>query len=304
MALPRRVNSTKLVSASISPTATRMMMTWRVSTVTPSTVSRALGSRLGAWTKLGPCQTNMMPSRMNDIPTAVINGARRGWWRSGLYAIRSIVMLSTPVMAIVTANTPTRRGCRKAPTTVAKSLPSSRDARILAHKRKRGSPEGLPLWSLARLDGGSGLPVVDLGRPRLVVGRVRVAARVLVDGDDLDVGVAAVVEAGAAERAGVVLGLGDLGADGLAGLRRVGREVAAVGVDHPADGRDEDAGGVGRHDRVCGVIGRRRVGLLVGVDGGLGRRHVRRVDSSDRGVDVRRHRARVLHAVAVLDDAV
>jgi hypothetical protein len=37
---------------------------------------------------------------MKDIPIAVINGARRGAPRSGLYAIRSIVALRVPQNAI------------------------------------------------------------------------------------------------------------------------------------------------------------------------------------------------------------
>ena len=38
---------------------------------------------------------------MNETPTAVINGARRGALRSGLYAIRSMLPLITPNIGIV-----------------------------------------------------------------------------------------------------------------------------------------------------------------------------------------------------------
>jgi hypothetical protein len=39
---------------------------------------------------------------MNDMPTAVINGASLGALRNGRYATRSIITLSTPEAAIAT----------------------------------------------------------------------------------------------------------------------------------------------------------------------------------------------------------
>ena len=41
---------------------------------------------------------------MNDMPIAVISGARRGAWRSGLYATRSIVALKIAKTVITTTN--------------------------------------------------------------------------------------------------------------------------------------------------------------------------------------------------------
>ena len=45
---------------------------------------------------------------MNDTPTAVISGASLGAFRSGLYAMRSIVALTTAKSGIVTASVPSR----------------------------------------------------------------------------------------------------------------------------------------------------------------------------------------------------
>ncbi len=53
----------------------------------------------------GPRQKNMIPSRKNDIPMAVISGARRGALRSGRYATRSIATLIPPMTSITTGNT-------------------------------------------------------------------------------------------------------------------------------------------------------------------------------------------------------
>ena len=58
----------------------------------------------GSETGLGPFQMNAMFSRMNATPTAVISGTRRGAPRNGLYATRSIVVLSRPHPIIATAS--------------------------------------------------------------------------------------------------------------------------------------------------------------------------------------------------------
>ncbi len=46
------------------------------------------------------------PSSSEDMPIAVIRGARRGAWRSGLYATRSIAMLTSAQKSIVITNRP------------------------------------------------------------------------------------------------------------------------------------------------------------------------------------------------------
>ena len=50
---------------------------------TPATVVVHCGKMLGKWTVAGPFQRNITPSRKNDMPIAVIRGARRGALRSG-----------------------------------------------------------------------------------------------------------------------------------------------------------------------------------------------------------------------------
>ena len=52
-----------------------------------------------------PRQRYMAPSTMNDIPIAVISGARRGALRSGRYATRSMVTLIPPMISITAGKT-------------------------------------------------------------------------------------------------------------------------------------------------------------------------------------------------------
>ncbi len=70
---------------------------------------------------------------MNDMPIAVISGARRGAWRSGLYATRSIVALKTEKTTITTTNV------RRSPPTMTGTLESvsspSTDTMIVLAKR-------------------------------------------------------------------------------------------------------------------------------------------------------------------------
>ena len=75
---------------------------------TPAMVVEAWGRMSGKCTVAGPFHRNMIPSSRNDIPIAVISGARRGALRRGRYATRSIATLMPPMISITIGNTSSR----------------------------------------------------------------------------------------------------------------------------------------------------------------------------------------------------
>ena len=68
-------------------------------------IASVRGMKSGIVWKLGPYTARPMFWRMNETPTAVINGASRGARRSGLYAMRSITAFATANPGIVTRST-------------------------------------------------------------------------------------------------------------------------------------------------------------------------------------------------------
>ena len=69
---------------------------------------------------------------MNDMPTAVISGASRGAFRSGLYATRSIVALMNANSGIVTASVTSEPDDDQRSTPVSASSPKTEMIIVLA----------------------------------------------------------------------------------------------------------------------------------------------------------------------------
>src|SRR5260370_33814577 len=76
---------------------------------TPLIFKRVVGRRSGEWRLNGPFHRYIAPSRIEDMPIAVMSGARRGARRQGRYAMRSILTLLLATRATV-VNATARNG--------------------------------------------------------------------------------------------------------------------------------------------------------------------------------------------------
>ena len=106
IALPARVPRTNAPKANIRTMAVPTMKMSFTPTLTPPTLKACplIQLALCVVTLSGPNLTSMKPSRRNETPTAVINGATRGASRSRRYATRSIAIPVSPEAAIVSGN--------------------------------------------------------------------------------------------------------------------------------------------------------------------------------------------------------
>ena len=104
-ARPSRVRPMNTCSEIIKATATAMMnrLSTGMSTL-PIEITQVSGKIFGEFVWNGPYRSITMFWRMNETPMAVIRGARRGAFRSGLYARRSITTPTRPMMLIVITN--------------------------------------------------------------------------------------------------------------------------------------------------------------------------------------------------------
>ena len=83
IALPSLVRLMKTASRATSTAEVTMTKMSLKPKNTPATVVVQGGRMFGKWTVAGPFQRNITPSRKNDMPMAVMSGARRGALRSG-----------------------------------------------------------------------------------------------------------------------------------------------------------------------------------------------------------------------------